>query len=80
MAIYSVRVMQMIRYKFDVLESLKNAGITTYALTKTYKMSPAIVQKLRENDCNISVLTINKLCGMLQCQPGDLLEWLPDDK
>lgn len=70
----------MIRYKFDVLEKLKNIGISTYTLTKTYKISPATIQKLRENDCNISTLTINKLCGMLKCQPGDLLEWLPDDK
>ena len=70
----------MIRYKFDVLEKLKNIGISSYTLTKTHKISPATVQKLRENDCNISTLTINKLCSMLQCQPGDLLEWFPDDK
>lgn len=70
----------MIRYRFDVLEKLKSIGISTYMLTKAHKIPPPTVQKLRNNDCNVSMVTINKLCAVLQCQPGDLLEWLPDDK
>lgn len=24
--------------------------------------------------------TLNKICEILQCQPGDILEYVPDDK
>ena len=26
----------------------------------------------------VKLSTLNKICAYLQCQPGDLLEWVPD--
>ena len=26
----------------------------------------------------VKLSTLNKICTYLQCQPGDLLEWIPD--
>ena len=28
---------------------------------------------------NTRLSAIDKLCGVLGCQPGDLMEWVPDD-
>ena len=68
----------MLIYKFDVLERLKEKGITTYSLTKNYGVSPATVQKLREQNTAISAATIDRICALLNCQPGTLLQWVPD--
>lgn len=68
----------MLVYRFDVLEKLKNKGITTYSLSKSYGFSPGMVQKLREKNTAISAATIDKLCDLLGCQPGTLLQWVPD--
>lgn len=68
----------MIIYRFDVLEKLKDIGITSYTLTKRYGFSPTMVQKMREKNTSINAATINRLCGLLHCQPGDLLEYVED--
>lgn len=68
----------MIVYRFDVLKKLKEKGITTYSLSKSYGFSPRMVQKLREGDTSISAATIDRLCTLLRCQPGTLLQWVPD--
>lgn len=28
----------------------------------------------------IKLSTLNRICAYLQCQPGDLLEWVPDEE
>ncbi len=42
-------------------------------------VSPATVYKLHNNK-TITTETINKLCSWLQCQPGDILEFQPDEE
>lgn len=78
MAIYSVGVRKMLVFRFDVLDKLKKCGFTTYSLTKEHGMSPATIQKLRNKTTDINAATINRLCGLLHCQPGDLLEYVED--
>lgn len=80
MAIYCVRGDNVLTYRFNVLEKLKENGITTYTLTKKYGFSPNMVQKMREGNTSINAVTIDRLCGLLHCQPGDLLEYTPDDQ
>lgn len=70
----------MLVFRFDILDKLKSRGITTYSLAKNYGFSPGMVQKLREQNTAISAATIDKLCGLLECQPGTLLKWVPDSK
>ena len=41
-------------------------------------LSPATLNKLRKNE-TVTTETINKLCVYLDCQPGDLLEFEPDE-
>ena len=61
-------------YKIDVLEALKAQGWTTYKLRTQHKLSETTIQRLRQKDL-IDTDTLGKLCEMLKCQPGDILEY-----
>ena len=67
----------MLRYKLDVLESLKEKGFTTYKLRKDKIIGESQIQKIRNGEI-ASKETLNLLCKILECQPGDLLEYVPD--
>lgn len=63
-----------IRYRLDVLAALKSAGYTTYRIRKDKLLSESTIQKLRYNK-PISWENISTLCSLLNCQPGDILEY-----
>lgn len=62
-----------LRYKIDVLAALKEAGYSSYRLRKERLLSESTLQKLRDGII-VSTDVIEQLCGLLNCQPGDLLE------
>lgn len=62
-----------LRYKIDVLAALKEAGYSSYMLRKEKLLSESTLQKLRDGII-VSTDVIEQLCGLLNCQPGDLLE------
>lgn len=66
-------------YRIDVLKAIKEKGYTTYMLRKQKIMGEATVQKLRKNEL-VSWANIAVICRLLDCQPGDLLEYVPDQK
>ena len=70
----------MIKYKFDILSRIKEMGYTTYDLRKKKILNEAIVQKLRTGDTKISLATLDGICRILNMQPGDLVEYIPDDE
>ena len=37
----------------------------------------AVMDRLVKNH-NVNTLTINNLCRLLNCQPGDIMEYVPD--
>lgn len=69
----------MLRYRFDVLEALKNAGYSQYILRKEKLLGGMDLCKLRNGEMLGSV-GIENLCNLLKCQPGTLLEWIPDER
>lgn len=69
----------MIQYKFDVLERLKASGYTTYKLRKEKIMGEATIQQLREGQI-VSWFNMNTICSLLNCQPGDILEYKDEQK
>ena len=70
----------MIKYKINILEALKNKSYTAYKLRKDNILGEAIIQNFRKNEVvNINSKTINTLCTLLNCQPGDILEYVPDE-
>ena len=62
------------KFKIDVLEALKEKGYTTYTLRKENILSQSTLQKLREGK-GLAWDNIERLCALLECQPGDLLEY-----
>lgn len=66
----------MIKYDklFALLEERKLSA-TNYL--RQEGMHPSVVNKLRKNE-RVNTDTINKLCGILHCQPGDILEYIED--
>lgn len=63
-----------LNYKIDVLTALKNAGYTTYKIRKEKLLSESTVQKLR-NKQPVAWENIATICKLLNCQPGDILEY-----
>lgn len=66
-----------VQYKIDILKALKDSGYSTYRLRKEKLLSESVIQQLRNNE-PISWAYIGKLCELLHCQPGDILEYVND--
>lgn len=66
------------QFKIDVLEALKAKGYTTYVLRKENILSQSTLQKLREGK-GLSWENIERICGLLECQPGDLIEYAQEN-
>ncbi len=62
-----------IQYKIDVLDALKQAGYTSYRLRQEKLMGERVIQQLRNGEI-VSWKTIDTLCTLLRCQPGDLVQ------
>jgi|MucameStandDraft_1065616.scaffolds.fasta_scaffold03168_1 putative transcriptional regulator len=67
----------MLRYKIDILDALKRIGFTTYKIRKDKIIGEAQMQKIRTGEI-ASKETLNTICRLLDCQPGDILEYIPD--
>lgn len=67
-----------IRYD-KLIALLKEKGITTYKIRKENLISQATYQKLRTGEGIIDTRTIEKLCKLLNCQPGDIMEYVEEE-
>lgn len=63
-------------YQFNVLQALKAKGYNPARLRKEKLLAEGVVQSLRGNK-PISWSNIEKVCLLLECQPGDLLAIVP---
>ena len=68
-----------IQYKIDILSALKDAGYNTNRLRKERLLSEGVIQSLRESKY-VSLQNISKICELLNCQPGDLMEYVKEDQ
>ena len=68
----------MIIYKKDIMSELKDKGYTSYRLRHEKIMSEKNMTNIRNKKVTMAVL--NQICQLLDCQPGEILEYLPDDK
>ena len=66
-----------IRYKFDILAALKEKGYSSTRIRKERLMGQATLTQLRRGDL-VSWMNIETICRLLQCQPGDLLEYVEE--
>lgn len=78
----------MIRYKINVMDKLRENGIVLNHYIKKHNpnvlpelaLSESTIMKLRRNEATISMSSLNSLCLILNCQPGDIIECVPDYK
>lgn len=66
-----------LKYKFDVLQALKNAGFNTNRIRKEKLLSESTLQKFRSGEM-VHTSNIDTICRLLNCQPGDILEYTED--
>ena len=64
-----------IKYKINVLEALKEKGYNTGKIRKDKIMGEAMLQKIRSGQM-VSWATLETICELLNCQPGDLVEYV----
>lgn len=65
-----------LQYKIDVLQELKKRGYNTTKLRREQLLSESSIQKLRTGQ-GLSWAVLETLCALLQCQPGDIMEYTP---
>ncbi len=66
-----------LQYKIDVLASLKGKGFNTNHLRKEKLLAEGVIQSLREKK-PISWANIARVCELLNCQPGDIIEYVKE--
>lgn len=66
--------------KYDkLLQMMETRGITSYTLKKDNIIGQATFKKIKEGG-DIDTRTIAKLCKLLACQPGDILEYVDGEE
>lgn len=62
-----------------LLELMEIKGLTTYKIRKNKIISESTLQNIREGK-RITTDAVASLCDALECQPGDILEYVPDNE
>ncbi len=57
--------------------TMKDRKITTYKLIKDYEFNARTVNNLR-HDLSITMVTLGKLCEILNCSPNDIVEFIKE--
>lgn len=57
---------------------LKSKGYSSTYWLRQNGVHPATVNKLKRNE-RVNTDTINLLCRLLDCQPGDIMEYVEDE-
>lgn len=66
-----------IRYKIDILAALKEKGYTSTRIREEKLIGQSYLQQMRHGEL-VSWKTIDTICRLLNCQPGDLVEFNAD--
>lgn len=65
--------------KYDKLfQMMQKRGLTTYKIRKENIISQSALTAIK-NGKSVTTDTIAKLCKVLDCQPGDLMEYVDEE-
>ena len=67
----------MLKYKIDVLETLKESGYNTTRLRKEQIVGESAIQSLRKGEM-VGIKTLEKICDILDMQPGNIIKYVED--
>ena len=62
----------MLKYRFDVGNALERIGFNTYKAKTSGLLSQDTLKKIRNEDTNINMKSLNNLCMILDMQPKDI--------
>ena len=64
-----------IQYKVDILAELKKKGYSSTRIREEKLIGQSYLQQLRRGEL-VSWKILNIICSLLECQPGDLIEYV----
>jgi putative transcriptional regulator len=68
-----------IRYKVDILAELKKKGYSSTRIREEKLIGQSYLQQLRHGEL-VSWKTLDTICALLECQPGDLVEFIDEQE
>lgn len=69
----------MIVINVDVMLARRKMSVTE--LSERVRITMANISILKNGKAKaIKIDTLNRICAALDCQPGDILEWRPDEE
>lgn len=63
----------MLEYKTDIIKKLEDAGYTQYRIRKERLLGSSAMDKIRDGEM-VGISSLEKICDLLDCQPGDLIK------
>ena len=67
-----------IHYKVDILAELKKKGYSSTRIREEKLIGQSYLQQLRRGEL-VSWKTLDTICALLECQPGDLIEYTKEN-
>ena len=64
-----------LKYKIDIMAELKNKGYSSTRIREEKLIGQSYLQQIRHGEL-VSWKTIDTLCSILDCQVGDLVEYI----
>lgn len=68
-----------LRYKIDILSALKNKGYSTTRIREEKLIGQSYLQQLRHGEL-VSWKTIDTICRLLECNVGDIVEYVDEQE
>ena len=65
-----------IRYKIDVMAALKEKGYSSTKSREEKLIGQSYLQQIRHGEM-VSWKVFDTICALLECQPADLIEYVP---
>ena len=62
-----------------LFDLLKEKGYSTYRVRQEKLISQGSLTAIRNGTGGLEHKTIERLCQVLNCQPGDLMEYVPEE-
>ena len=70
----------MLKYKIDIGDALERIGFNAYKAKTTKLLSQDTLKKVKSDDTNISLKSLNSICMLLDIQPKDLLMYVETEE
>lgn len=63
-----------------LLKKLEKRGYTSYRIKQNKIIGQGTLTAIKNGTGGLDAKSIAKLCALLDCQPGDIMEYVPDER